>query len=53
LAAGRPEPYTYLVDLLQRISAHSANRVIELTPRKWKARFASNPMTSDLVLAQQ
>lgn len=47
------DPYTYLVDVLQRISVHPANRVSELTPRQWKARFASNPMKSDLALAQQ
>jgi hypothetical protein len=47
------DPYTYLVDVLQRIGVHPASRVIELTPREWKARFASNPMTSDLALAQQ
>jgi transposase len=47
------DPYTYLVDVLQRISVHPANRVSELTPREWKARFSSNPMKSDLALAQQ
>ena len=47
------DPYTYLVDVLQRISEHPASRVIELTPREWKAHFASNPMKSDLALAQQ
>jgi hypothetical protein len=45
------DPYTYLVDVLQRISVHPASRVSELTPREWKARFASNPMKSDLALA--
>ena len=47
------DPYTYLVDVLQRISVHPANRVSELTPREWKARFSTNPMKSDLALAQQ
>lgn len=47
------DPYTYLVDVLQRISEHPASRVIELTPREWKARFSSNPIKSDLALAQQ
>lgn len=46
------DPYTYLVDVLQRISEHPASRVIELTPRVWKTRFSSNPMKSDLALAQ-
>ena len=40
--------YTYLVDVLQRISVHPANRAIELTPRMGKSRFADAPMRSDL-----
>ncbi len=40
------DPYTYLVDVLQRISEHPASRVIELTPRLWKEHFAANPMPS-------
>ena len=47
------DPYTYLVDVLQRISEHPASRVIELTPRVWKTKFANNPMKSDLALASQ
>ena len=42
------DPYTYLVDVLQRISIHPASRVIELTPREWETRFADNPLRSDL-----
>jgi hypothetical protein len=41
-------PYTYLVDVLQRISQHPASRVIELTPRVWKEAFADNPLCSVL-----
>lgn len=41
-------PYTYLVDVLQRISQHPANKVIELTPRVWTEKFADNPLLSDL-----
>ena len=41
-------PHTYLVDVLQRISQHPASRVIELTPRVWKEKFADNPLCSDL-----
>lgn len=37
-------PYTYLVDVLQRISQHPASKVNELTPRLWKERFADNPL---------
>lgn len=42
------DPYTYLVDVLQRISAHPAARVAELTPRLWKQHFAADPLRSDL-----
>jgi transposase len=42
------DPYTYLVDVLQRISLHPAREVEQLTPRCWKERFAANPMRSDL-----
>jgi len=41
-------PYTYLVDVLQRISLHPARKVSELTPRVWKDRFAASPLKSDL-----
>ena len=41
-------PYDYLVDMLQRVGQHPANRVHELTPRCWKALFAANPLRSDL-----
>ena len=40
--------YTYLVDVLQRISVHPANRAIELTPRMGKSLFADAPMRSNL-----
>ncbi len=42
------DPYTYLVDVLQRVGEHPASRVAELTPRSWKQLFAANPMRSDL-----
>lgn len=41
-------PYTYLVDVLQRISSHPANKIKELTPRLWKDQFADDPMRSPL-----
>jgi len=41
-------PYTYLVDVLQRIGEHPASDVVALTPRVWKERFAAAPLTSDL-----
>jgi NAD(P)-dependent dehydrogenase (short-subunit alcohol dehydrogenase family) len=40
------DPYTYLVDVLQRFAEHPANRVAELTPRLWNQRFAANPLRS-------
>jgi transposase len=42
------DPYTYLVDVLQRVGQHPASRVAELTPRLWKSHFAANPLRSDL-----
>ena len=42
------DPYDYLVDVLQRVADHPASRVEELTPRRWKALFAQNPLRSDL-----
>ena len=47
------DAYTYLVDVLQRINVHPASKVIELTPRVWKEKFADNPMKSDLAMADQ
>jgi transposase len=42
------DPYTYLVDVLQRISVQPAQRVHELIPRLWKQHFAERPLRSDL-----
>jgi transposase len=42
------DPYDYLVDVLQRVGQHPASKVQELTPRRWKALFANNPLRSDL-----
>jgi transposase len=42
------DPYTYLVDVLQRVGQHPAARVAELTPRLWKQHFAAHPLRSDL-----
>ena len=44
-------PYTYLVDVLQRIAIHPDSAVEDLTPRRWKELFASDPLISDLELA--
>ncbi len=45
--------YTYLVDVLQRVSQHPAKDVIDLTPHVWKTKFAHNPKRSDIALADQ
>jgi len=42
------DPYTYLVDVLQRVALHPARDILELTPRLWKERFAASPLRSDL-----
>ncbi len=42
-------PYTYLVDVLQRVAEHPQSRVAELTPRLWKECFAENPLRSHLL----
>ena len=41
-------PYTYLVDVLQRVSQHPASKAVDLTPRVWKEKFADNVLKSDL-----
>ena len=43
-------PYTYLVDVLQRVGHQPASKVDELIPRRWKDTFASDPLRSDLYL---
>ena len=40
------DPYTYLVDVLQRIDTHPFSAVEQLTPRLWKQHFADNPLPS-------
>ena len=49
-AAGREgvDPYTCLVDVLQRVGEHPASRATDLTPRVWKMMFADDPLRSDL-----
>jgi transposase len=41
-------PYTYFVDVLQRISTTKAADVADLTPIRWKELFAHQPLKSDL-----
>jgi transposase len=40
------DPYTYLVDVLQRVDRHPASDVAALTPRLWKEHFAADPLRS-------
>ncbi len=42
------DPYTYLVDVLQRVDTHPAKNVALLTPRLWKQNYAANPLRSDI-----
>ena len=42
------DPYTYLVDVLQRVGRHPQSRVVELTPRLWTQHFGQDPLCSDL-----
>ena len=47
------DPYTYLVDVLQRIDFHLASDVHLLTPRLWKEHFRQNPLRSPLDYRRQ
>jgi len=40
------DPYTYLVDVLQRIDIHPFAHVDQLTPRLWTQHFADAPLRS-------
>ena len=42
------DPYTYLVDVLQRVGEHPSARAVEFTPRVWKTMFADDALRSDL-----
>jgi len=42
------DPFTYLVDVLQRLETHPAAKVHELTPRIWKEKFAASPIPATL-----
>ena len=39
-------PYTYLVDVLQRVQDHPAADIQQLTPGQWKQHFGSKPRCS-------
>jgi transposase len=42
------DPYTWLVDVLQRVGQHPARDVAQLTPRLWKQYFGDKPLRSNL-----
>jgi hypothetical protein len=42
------DPYTYLVDVLQRLQSHPMREIHLLTPTNWKETFHDNPLSSDL-----
>ena len=47
------DPYTYFVDVLNRVSVHPDKDILELTPRIWKEKFGHDPLRSivDIVAA--
>jgi hypothetical protein len=46
------DPYTYLLDVLQRVDTHPFAQVEQLTPRLWKQHFADAPLRSLLESGQ-
>ena len=40
------DPYTYLVDVLERVSVYPDKDILDLTPRRWKEMFAHDPFRS-------
>ena len=40
------DPYTYLVDVLQRVADHPQKDIAMLTPDQWKTHFADKPRCS-------
>lgn len=49
------DPYTYLVDVLQRVANHPRADVHQLTPAQWKIHFADKPRCSlmDIIAKSQ
>ncbi len=49
------DPYTYLVDVLQRVSDHRHADIQQLTPKLWMQHFADNPRCSllDIITKSQ
>ena len=47
------DPYTYLVDVLQRVADHPQSQVSDLTPRIWKEKFADQAIPSPALANSQ
>jgi transposase len=49
------DPYTYLVDVLQRVADHPKSDIRQLTPVNWKIHFADKPRCSliDIIAKNQ
>ena len=39
------QPVEYLTDVLSRLATHPANRIVELTPSRWKELRAASPVS--------
>jgi transposase len=46
------DPYTYLVDVLQRVAEHPQSDIQQLIPKNWKELFGDNPLRSDLEICR-
>jgi hypothetical protein len=42
------DPYTYFVDVLQRVADHPQSEIEKLIPKHWAQHFADNPLRSDI-----
>ena len=42
------DPYTYLVDVMQRVADHPKKDIAQLTPKNWSRLFANEPYGSVL-----
>jgi transposase len=38
------DPYTYVVDVLDRVSVHPDKKILDPTPRMKKEKFSSDPL---------
>jgi transposase len=46
------DPYTYLVDVLQRLDQHPMSEIDKLIPRNWKEHFGDDPIPEPIAQAQ-